>query len=83
MSWTPQRAVLLPGTGSDEVFVRSVFAGPLAELGVTLDAPRPVSGSDVVLGHLDALDAAAARGPGIGAERGSHCQMEEEGLAGH
>nr|WP_211346535.1 alpha/beta hydrolase [Actinokineospora cianjurensis] len=50
-------AVLLPGTGSDAMFVRSVFAGPLAAVGVTLRAPDPRPGKDLVRGHLEALDA--------------------------
>ncbi|NKE62910.1 alpha/beta hydrolase [Lentzea sp. PSKA42] len=31
---------LLPGTASDEVFVRSVFAEPLSQVGAVLNAPR-------------------------------------------
>jgi pimeloyl-ACP methyl ester carboxylesterase len=53
-------AVLLPGTGSDEVFVRSAFARPLADLGVPLVAPAPVPGPDLVAHHLAALDDAWA-----------------------
>ena len=48
------RAVLLPGTASDEVFVSSVFAGPLAEAGIALVAPA----SRGVREHFEALDAA-------------------------
>ncbi|PSL56261.1 hypothetical protein B0I31_10310 [Saccharothrix carnea] len=48
------RAVLLPGTASDEVFVASVFASPLAEAGFTLVAPA----SRGVREHFEALDAA-------------------------
>ncbi|NUT50283.1 MAG: alpha/beta hydrolase, partial [Saccharothrix sp.] len=48
------RAVLLPGTASDEVFVASVFARPLAEAGFALVAPA----SRDVAGHFAALDAA-------------------------
>ncbi|MFD0204527.1 MULTISPECIES: alpha/beta fold hydrolase [Saccharothrix] len=48
------RAVLLPGTASDEVFVSSVFAGPLAEAGFALVAPA----SRGVREHFEALDAA-------------------------
>ncbi|WP_367130672.1 alpha/beta fold hydrolase [Saccharothrix sp. HUAS TT1] len=47
-------AVLLPGTASDEVFVSSVFARPLAGAGFDLVAPA----SRDVAGHLAALDAA-------------------------
>lgn len=50
-------AVLLPGTGSDEVFVRAVFAEPLACLGIELVAPAPRA--ELAEGHLGALDAAA------------------------
>ena len=48
------RAVLLPGTASDEVFVSSVFAGPLADAGISLLAPA----SRGVREHFEALDAA-------------------------
>jgi pimeloyl-ACP methyl ester carboxylesterase len=48
------RAVLLPGTASDEVFVASVFARPLADAGFTLVAPA----SRGVREHFEALDAA-------------------------
>ncbi|RKT53435.1 alpha/beta fold hydrolase [Saccharothrix australiensis] len=51
---TATTAVLLPGTASDEVFVRSVFAGPLARAGLALVAPASRS----VAGHFAALDAA-------------------------
>jgi pimeloyl-ACP methyl ester carboxylesterase len=54
-------AVLLPGTGSDEVFVRSVFAGPLAALGIPLIAPPPPPGAALADGFLAALDRLAAR----------------------
>jgi pimeloyl-ACP methyl ester carboxylesterase len=49
-------AVVLPGTGSDDRFVRSAFAGPLAALGVDLIAPAPRSGADVVACYREALD---------------------------
>ncbi|MEU4802389.1 alpha/beta hydrolase [Actinosynnema sp. NPDC023587] len=45
--------VVLPGTASDEVFVRSAFAGPLAASGFDLVAPRSRS----VAEHFAALDA--------------------------
>ncbi|PRX51270.1 hypothetical protein B0I33_101423 [Prauserella shujinwangii] len=57
----PERAVLLPGTGSDEVFVRSAFAGPLAALGIPLTAPPPPRGAAVTGGSLDLLDELAER----------------------
>jgi pimeloyl-ACP methyl ester carboxylesterase len=53
-------AVLLPGTGSDEVFVRAVFAAPLAAAGVELLAPRPPAGAGLAVGLLTVLDSAAA-----------------------
>lgn len=54
------RAVLLPGSGSDDRFVRSAFAGPLAAFGITAVTPVPRPGADVVDGYRAALDAAAA-----------------------
>ncbi|GAA1350913.1 alpha/beta fold hydrolase [Saccharothrix algeriensis] len=51
---TATTAVLLPGTASDEVFVRSAFARPLARAGFALVAPSSRS----VRAHLAALDAA-------------------------
>jgi len=59
------RAVLLPGSGSDEVFVRRAFAGPLRDLGIELDAPAPRRGGDVVAGYRSALDSALRRAPGL------------------
>ncbi len=54
-------AVLLPGTGSDEVFVATVFAGPLASVGIAVEAPRPAVGAALAERHFAALDAAADR----------------------
>ncbi|WP_410669421.1 alpha/beta fold hydrolase [Amycolatopsis sp. cmx-4-68] len=51
--------MLLPGTGSDEVFVRAVFAGPLRALGVPLIAPPPPPGAELAEGYLATLDALA------------------------
>ncbi|WP_309113763.1 alpha/beta hydrolase [Saccharothrix sp.] len=51
---TSATAVLLPGTASDEVFVRSVFARPLAAAGFALVAPESRSVDE----HFAALDAA-------------------------
>ncbi|MFI5586788.1 alpha/beta fold hydrolase [Amycolatopsis sp. NPDC051758] len=51
--------MLLPGTGSDEVFVRAVFAGPLRALGVPLIAPPPPAGAALADGYLATLDALA------------------------
>ncbi|MGH3519077.1 MAG: alpha/beta fold hydrolase [Haloechinothrix sp.] len=53
-------AVILPGTGSDEVFVRAVFEEPLSSFGVRLIAPAPRPGSGLADAYLAALDAAAA-----------------------
>ncbi|GAA3432035.1 alpha/beta fold hydrolase [Kutzneria kofuensis] len=72
-------AVLLPGTGSDDVFIRSVFAAPLAAAGVTLVAPEPVPGPDLGLRHLLALDSAyASHGPVLagGISFGAHLAAE-------
>ena len=54
-------AVLLPGTGSDEVFVATVFAGPLAAAGLAIVAPQPAAGAELAERQLAALDAAAHR----------------------
>ncbi|WP_219417212.1 alpha/beta hydrolase [Pseudonocardia nigra] len=59
----PVRAVVLPGSGSDEEFVRAAFGPPLRALGVRLHAVRPRTGADVVAGYRAALDA-ALDGPG-------------------
>jgi pimeloyl-ACP methyl ester carboxylesterase len=53
-------AVLLPGSGSDDVFLGAAFAEPLAAAGVDLQAHRPAPGLPVVQGYLAALDAAAS-----------------------
>jgi pimeloyl-ACP methyl ester carboxylesterase len=54
-----QTAVVLPGTASDEVFVRGVFEEPLAQVGVRLTAPPTASVEE----HLAALDAAWTGAP--------------------
>ena len=73
-----ETAVILPGTGSDEVFVASVFAGPLAAVGLDLVAVRPRPGKDLVSDHLAALDAAAEQGPIVvgGISLGAHLAAE-------
>jgi pimeloyl-ACP methyl ester carboxylesterase len=53
-------AVLIPGTGSDEVFVRAVFARPLAALGIALITPPPPPGGELANGYLALLDQLAA-----------------------
>ncbi|MBW0131447.1 alpha/beta hydrolase [Pseudonocardia oceani] len=60
----PATAVVLPGSGSDDVFVRSAFAGPLRDAGIALVAPAPRRGRDVVAGYRAALDAALDRTDG-------------------
>lgn len=54
--------MILPGSASDDVFVRSAFAGPLRAVGITLSAPSPRPGADVVDGYRAALDAELERG---------------------
>jgi hypothetical protein len=54
-------AVLLPGSGSDAVFVRRAFAGPLAAFGIAVHAVRPTPGVDPATGYRRALDAVAGR----------------------
>nr|WP_236789408.1 alpha/beta hydrolase [Amycolatopsis sp. GM8] len=73
-----RRAVLLPGTGSDEVFVRAVFAGPLAALGVEAVTPRPPGGEKLAVGFLTLLDELAADGPVLagGISFGAHLAAE-------
>lgn len=60
----PGAAVVLPGSGSDEVFVRAAFAGPLSAAGIRLIAPAPRRGADLVAGLLAALDDALDRADG-------------------
>ncbi|WP_235926737.1 alpha/beta fold hydrolase [Actinokineospora pegani] len=74
-------AVLLPGTGSDDRFVRAVFERPLAIVGVRLVAPRPQPGPDLLTAHLAALDEAAAHGPVLvgGISLGAHLAAEWAG----
>src|SRR3954454_25041788 len=62
----PARAVLLPGSGSDDVFVRRVFARPLGALGITLEAVAPPGGADPAAGYRAALDATADDGVLVG-----------------
>jgi pimeloyl-ACP methyl ester carboxylesterase len=67
-------AVILPGAGSDEVFVRAAFGGPLAALGVRLTTPAPQPGPELVDAYLGALDSAARLGPVLagGVSLGAH-----------
>lgn len=57
-------AVLLPGTGSDDDYIRRVFSRPLRQVGVELVVHQPQP-DGLVEGYLAALDAAAARGAPI------------------
>ncbi len=54
--------VLLPGTGSDDDYVRRAFSGPLREVGALLVAPPPRP-DRLIDGYLSALDDAARDGP--------------------
>lgn len=54
-------AVLLPGSGSDDVFVRAAFGGPLRAVGIGLVAPAPRPGAAVLDGYRAALDDALDR----------------------
>jgi pimeloyl-ACP methyl ester carboxylesterase len=67
-------AVLLPGTGSDEVFVSEVFAAPLAAVGISLVAPAP--GADPAGSGLAALDAAEPPVLAGGISAGAHLAAE-------
>ncbi|CAJ1499819.1 alpha/beta hydrolase [[Mycobacterium] kokjensenii] len=53
-------AVLLPGTGSDDDYIRRAFSSPLQQVGVELVTHRPQPGR-LVEGYLAALDTAAER----------------------
>jgi pimeloyl-ACP methyl ester carboxylesterase len=72
-------AVLLPGTGSDDVFIRSVFTAAVAAARVSLVAPEPVPGPDLGRRHLLSLDAAFdTHGPVLagGISFGAHLAAE-------
>lgn len=71
--------MLLPGTGSDEVFVRSVFEIPLAAVGIRALTPRPEPGPRLAEAFLDELDRAAKEnGPVLagGISFGAHLAAE-------
>jgi pimeloyl-ACP methyl ester carboxylesterase len=55
-------AVLLPGSGSDAVFVRRAFEGPLRAFGIPVQALPPTPGADLVAHYRRALDAALDAG---------------------
>lgn len=54
--------VLLPGTGSDDVYVDRAFSGPVRNAGARLLTPKPQP-DRLVAGYLSALDDAARGGP--------------------
>jgi pimeloyl-ACP methyl ester carboxylesterase len=68
----------MPGTGSDDVFVRSVFATALDAVGVPIITPAPKPGSDLVSAHLAALDRHSEDGPVLvgGISLGAHLAVE-------
>ena len=65
-----ETVLLLPGTASDEVFVRSVFTEPLSQVGAVLHAPRVRTISE----RLTALENASASHPIVvgGVSLGAH-----------
>ena len=71
-------AVLLPGTGSDDAFVRSVFEVPLAAVCIRTITPKPTPGPTLADAYLRALDEAAKGGPVIagGISLGAHLATE-------
>lgn len=73
-----ETAVIVPGTASDEVFVSSVFAGPLSAVGLDLLAVQPRPGKDLVSDHLAALENASKSGPIVvgGISLGAHLAAE-------
>ena len=75
---TVPTAVLLPGTGSDDTFVRSVFATALVAVGAGILTPAPRPGSDLVSAHLAALDRYSEEGPVLvgGISLGAHLAVE-------
>lgn len=74
---TIQNAVLLPGTASDEVFVRSVFEGPLRRMGIRLVTPAPEAGNRLAEAHLEALTEAASQPVVVGGiSLGAHLAVE-------
>jgi pimeloyl-ACP methyl ester carboxylesterase len=71
-------AVMLPGTGSDETFIRSVFEVPFAAVCVRTVTPKPVPGPMLAESYLAALDEAAEDGPVVagGVSFGAHLAAE-------
>lgn len=67
---------MLPGTGSDDTFVRSVFEIPLAAAGLRLVAPQPVPGPSLADSALSVLS--GFEGPVVvgGISFGAHLAAE-------
>ncbi|WP_086827380.1 serine aminopeptidase domain-containing protein [Allokutzneria sp. NRRL B-24872] len=59
------RAVLLPGAGSDDEFVRAVFEQPLRSLGIPLITPGPGMPGDLVSALAEAAEAGPVLAGGI------------------
>ena len=72
----PRTAIMLPGTGSDDVFVRSVFEIPLAGAGFTLAAPAPVPGASLAVSALSALSSSSGSVLAGGISFGAHLAAE-------
>ena len=72
----PRTAIMLPGTGSDDVFVRSVFEIPLAAAGVSVVAPAPVPGPSLASSALSALSASSGSVLVGGISFGAHLAAE-------
>jgi pimeloyl-ACP methyl ester carboxylesterase len=73
-----RQAVLLPGTASDEIFIRSVFERPLRAVGIQLVAPAPQAASDLVEAHFAILAECSEDGPVLagGVSLGAHLAVE-------
>ncbi len=67
---------MLPGTGSDDAFVRSVFEIPLAAAGLTLVAPPPVPGSSLAASALSVLSDSSGPFVAGGISFGAHLAAE-------
>jgi pimeloyl-ACP methyl ester carboxylesterase len=67
---------MLPGTGSDDTFVRSVFEIPLAAVGITLTAPPPVPGPSLAVSALSALSSSSGSVLVGGISFGAHLAAE-------
>jgi pimeloyl-ACP methyl ester carboxylesterase len=71
----PVRAVLLPGNGSDDIFITKAFAEPLASAGIALFAARPQPGPGIVDQLGRELNLAAGQYGGVlagGVSLGAH-----------